>query len=74
MEQSASNITFEVFEAEEGGYYAKARGLGIITEADDLPELRRMIEDAIRGYFFDTPAPPKTYSLVFDKLPVPAAG
>jgi hypothetical protein len=58
MGQSTRNIAFQVFEAEEGGYYAKAVGSGIITEGDDLAELRRMIEDAIRGHSFDDPTPP----------------
>jgi hypothetical protein len=73
MDELTRNIAFQVFEAEEGGYYAKAVGLGIITEGDDLADLRRMIEDAIRGYFFDDPTPPQTYSLIFEQLPVPAA-
>lgn len=47
-------ITFIVTEDESGGYNARAAGLGIITEADSLDELKDMIEDAIEAYFFDS--------------------
>jgi predicted RNase H-like HicB family nuclease len=65
MDQSIRKIMFEVYEDTDGGFVAKAQDLGIITEGDDLPDLRRMIEDAIRGYFFDDHNPPDTYDLIF---------
>jgi len=34
-------ITFLVNEAEEGGYYAQAAGLGIFAEGETIDELKR---------------------------------
>lgn len=50
-----AEIKFQVYSAEEGGFWAEAEDLGIVTQGDDLDELRDMIADAIEGYFFDSP-------------------
>ena len=46
-----SQVIFEVQEAPEGGYTARALGYSIFTEADTLEELREMARDAIRTHF-----------------------
>jgi hypothetical protein len=50
-------IIFLVEDAPEGGYTASALGEDIITEADDLDELRVMVRDAVRCHFDDGHAP-----------------
>jgi hypothetical protein len=44
-------------EAPEGGYQARALAHSIYTEADTLPELRAMLQDAVRCHFDDTERP-----------------
>ncbi|MGH9063801.1 MAG: 2-oxoisovalerate dehydrogenase [Acidimicrobiales bacterium] len=46
-----SELVFVVEEAPEGGYTARALGEAIITEADDLGELREMVRDAVVCHF-----------------------
>ncbi|MGH9073731.1 MAG: 2-oxoisovalerate dehydrogenase [Acidimicrobiales bacterium] len=46
-----SELVFVVEEAPEGGYTARALGEAIITEADDLGELREMVRDAVMCHF-----------------------
>lgn len=52
-----SEITFDAYEDEEGGYYAVARGYSIITQGDDWEELEYMVKDAAECYFDDGRAP-----------------
>jgi hypothetical protein len=40
-------IIFEVREAEEGGYNARALGYPIFTQGDDMEDLRAMVKDAV---------------------------
>ncbi len=54
---AASEITFLVTEAPEGGFTAQAIGESIFTEADDLTELREMVRDAVRCHFADDQLP-----------------
>jgi hypothetical protein len=44
-------LIFEVREADEGGYVARAIGESIFVEADDEVGLERVIRDAIRCHF-----------------------
>ncbi len=44
-------ITFEAYEDEDGGYYARALGYSIFTQGDDWDELKYMVQDAILCYF-----------------------
>lgn len=46
-----SEILFLVEHASEGGYTARAFGNSIFTEANTLPELRRMVQDAVHCHF-----------------------
>ncbi|MBI3968370.1 MAG: 2-oxoisovalerate dehydrogenase [Chloroflexi bacterium] len=47
----ASEWILLVEEALEGGYTAQALGESIFTEADDLPELRVQVRDAVLCHF-----------------------
>ena len=51
-----TKIMFIVEEATEGGYVAHAVGTSIVTEADDLAQLREMVRDAVRCHFDDSDA------------------
>jgi len=51
-----TEILFIVEEAAEGGYVAHAVGASIVTEADDLDQLREMVRDAVRCHFEDADA------------------
>ena len=50
-ERAVSEIVFEVTEAPEGGYSARALGHSIFTEADTYEELRSMAREAVRTHF-----------------------
>jgi hypothetical protein len=52
-----SEIIFLVEEAPEGGYAARALGHSIFTEAEDLPELRYMVKDAVACHFEENERP-----------------
>jgi len=52
-----SELVFVVEEAPEGGYIAKAVGASIVTEADNLEELREHVRDAVRCHFDEGKAP-----------------
>ncbi|WP_295544354.1 2-oxoisovalerate dehydrogenase [uncultured Thiohalocapsa sp.] len=52
-----SEIHFVIEEAPEGGWLARAVGADIFTEADDLPELRRQVQDAVACHFDDADRP-----------------
>ncbi len=44
-------LIFLVEDAPEGGYTARALGASIFTEADDLPNLRDQVRNAVRCHF-----------------------
>lgn len=46
-----NEIIFLVQESQDGGYFAKALGEGIITQGDTLEELKEMIRDAVKCHF-----------------------
>jgi hypothetical protein len=50
-------LIFLVEEAPEGGYTAHALGEDIVTEGDDLDDLREMVRDAVRCHFDEGKAP-----------------
>lgn len=61
-----SEIVFLVEEAVEGGFTAKALGESIITEADDLAELRANVRDAVQCHFESEADRPKVIRLHFE--------
>ena len=52
-----SEIHFIVEQAPEGGYVARAVGVDILTEADDLESLHAQVRDAVHCYFDDDKRP-----------------
>jgi len=52
-----NEIIFIIEEAMEGGYYAKALGASIVTEADDMQSLIANIRDAVKCHFNESEAP-----------------
>ena len=48
---STTEVVFHVEESADGGYTARAFGVSIVTEADDLPGLRTAVRDAVRCHF-----------------------
>ncbi len=48
-----AEIIFEVTEAVEGGYDARALGYSIFTQGGDWADLKEMVRDAIRCHFED---------------------
>jgi len=57
-------IIFNVEEAAEGGFTARALGPAIFTEAESLDELRERVRDAVRCHF-DEGTGPKVIRLHF---------
>ena len=57
-----AEIIFEVTEAAEGGYDARALGHGIFTQGEDWADLKAMVRDAVRCHF-DTDALPHVIRL-----------
>ncbi len=52
-----TEILFLVEQAAEGGFTARAMGESIFTEADTLPELRTMVQDAVHCHFEEDAMP-----------------
>ncbi|MDE2999952.1 MAG: 2-oxoisovalerate dehydrogenase [Gemmatimonadota bacterium] len=52
-----SEIIFEVTEAVEGGYDARALGHSIFTQGEDWNDLKAMVRDAVRCHFDDENLP-----------------
>ena len=52
-----NEIIFLVEEAPEGGYTARALGVSIFTEADNLAELHDQVRDAVRCHFEESERP-----------------
>jgi len=52
-----SEIIFEVEEAPEGGYDARALGYSIYTQAETIDELKAMLQDAVRCHFEENERP-----------------
>jgi predicted RNase H-like HicB family nuclease len=60
-------LIFEVREAEEGGYVARALGQAIFTEAETWAELRENVLEATSLHFEDAAESPKLIQLHFVK-------
>ena len=52
-----TDIHFIVEEAPEGGYLARAVGMDIFTDAEDLPSLHAQLRDALHCHFGDAERP-----------------
>lgn len=61
---SLPEVIFLVEEAPEGGFTARALGVSIFTEADDLADLRAKVRGAVRCHF-DEGKVPKVIRLHF---------
>jgi predicted RNase H-like HicB family nuclease len=69
-------LVFEVREAEEGGYVARALGYSIFTEAETWDELRENVREVTSLHFEDETVRPKLIQLHFIKdelIPLEAA-
>ena len=61
-----TEIIFEVTEAIEGGYDARALGYSIFTQGEDWTDLKAMVKDAVLCHF-DEASAPKVVRLHFVK-------
>ena len=68
-----SEIIFEVREAEEGGFWARALGHSIFTQGEDWDELRKMVRDAVACHFGNASDQPRIIRLHFVRDEVLAA-
>jgi len=69
-------LIFEVRDAEEGGYHARALGHGIFTQADTWDELRANVREATALHFDDSEERPQIIQLHYVKdelIPLEAA-
>jgi hypothetical protein len=69
-------LIFEVRDAEEGGYFARALGHPIFTEADTWEELRTNVLEATSLHFEDSAVHPRLVQLHYVKdelIPIEAA-
>ena len=69
-------MIFEIRDAEEGGYYARALGYAIFTQADTWEELRSNVREAASLHFYGEPVQPRMIQLHYVKdelIPVEAA-
>lgn len=66
-----SEIQFNVEALPEGGFFARAVGADIFTEADNLFERRERVRDAVRCHF-DKGAAPTRISLTIEESADPA--
>ncbi len=67
MTSTGTEIIFEVREADEGGYWAKALGESIVTEAGTWDELIAMARDAVICHFDEDEKRPKVIRLLLMK-------
>jgi hypothetical protein len=56
-------LIFEIRDAEDGGYYARALGHSIFTEADSWEELRKNVVEAVSLHFEDDIVRPRMVQL-----------
>ncbi len=69
-------LIFEIRDAEEGGYYARALGHAIFTEAETWEELRKNVLEAVALHFEENDIRPRLVQLHYVKdelIPVEAA-
>ncbi|MDX2267756.1 MAG: 2-phospho-L-lactate guanylyltransferase [Bryobacter sp.] len=69
-------LIFEIRDAEEGGYFARALGHSIFTQADSWEDLRANLLEAVALHFEDAEASPKLVQMHYVKdelIPMEAA-
>ena len=69
-------LIFEIRDAEEGGYCARALGHAIFTEAENWDELRHNVLEAVSLHFEDRAVRPRLVQLHYVKdelIPLEAA-
>ncbi|HBY61302.1 MAG TPA: 2-oxoisovalerate dehydrogenase [Solibacterales bacterium] len=69
-------LIFEIRDAEEGGFYARALGRGILTEADSWDELRANVIEAVSLHFENATDRPRLVQMHYVKdelIPLEAA-
>ena len=59
-------LIFVVEESPDGGYFARALGESIFTEADSIEEIKKAIKDAVKCHF-ETNDMPKIIRIHFVK-------
>ncbi len=52
-----SELVFIVEESQDGGFFARAVGASIITQAETIEELKTMIKDAVKCHFDENALP-----------------
>lgn len=52
-----SEVIFLIEDAPEGGFTARALGVSIITQAETMDELRRVVREAVACHFDEAEAP-----------------
>jgi hypothetical protein len=60
-------LIFEIRDAEEGGYYARALGHPIFTEAETWDDLRNNVREAVSVHFEDSAVRPRMVQLHYVK-------
>ena len=50
------DLIFEVTQEADGGFVAECLTEPIVTQGNTWDELRNAVNEAVRGYFFDSPA------------------
>ncbi len=68
-----SEIIFDVREADEGGFWARALGHNIFTQGEDWDDLRKMVKDAVACHFEKEAERPKVIRLHYVRDEVLAA-
>ena len=63
MDKSIEELVFIVEEAADGGYIARALGVSIVTEADNLETLRSQVLDAVKCHFAEEKQRPRIIRL-----------
>ncbi len=61
-------LIFEIGDAEEGGYCARALGHAIFTESDTWDELRNRVLEAVSLHFEDSPVKPRIVQLHMSRM------
>src|ERR1700690_3855520 len=64
---TSMELIFEIRDAEEGGYYARALGHAIFTEAETWEELRKNALEAVSLHFEDSTVRPRIVQLHYVK-------